>query len=55
MPGTGFAGSGILGRLYRGDTRFDFIGSRKRWYLASAIIIVICIRSEERRVGKECS
>jgi len=45
MPGTGFSGSGMLGRLYRGDTRFDFIGSRKRWYLASAIIIVICILS----------
>ncbi len=45
MPGTGFAGSGLLGRLYRGDTRFDFIGSRKRWYAASAIVIVVCILS----------
>ena len=45
MPGTGFAGSGLLGRLYRGDTRFDFIGSRKRWYAASAIVIMVCILS----------
>ena len=45
MPGTGFSGSGALGRLYRGDTNFDFIGSRKRWYAASAIIIVVCILS----------
>jgi preprotein translocase subunit SecF len=45
MPGTGFSGSGALGRLYRGDTKFDFIGSRKRWYAASAIILVVCILS----------
>jgi preprotein translocase subunit SecF len=45
MPGTGFSGSGLLGRLYRGETRFDFIGSRKRWYAASAVIIAICILS----------
>src|SRR5207342_162150 len=24
-------------------TRFDFIGSRKRWYLASGVILVICV------------
>jgi preprotein translocase subunit SecF len=29
-------------KLYRGETDIDFIGSRKRWYLASAILIVIC-------------
>jgi preprotein translocase subunit SecF len=45
MPGTGFTGSGLLGRLYRGDTRFNFIGSRKKWYTASAIIILICLLS----------
>ncbi len=35
----------LLSRLYRGETRIDFIGSRKRWYLASGIMIVICILS----------
>ncbi|HKE64364.1 MAG TPA: protein translocase subunit SecF [Micromonosporaceae bacterium] len=43
--GTGFTGSGLLGRLYRGETKFDFIGVRKRWYLASAIILLICVLS----------
>jgi preprotein translocase subunit SecF len=33
----------VLRRLYRGDTNVDFIGLRKRWYIASAIIVVICI------------
>jgi len=32
-------------RLYRGETRIDFIGSRKRWYLASLVMIVICVLS----------
>src|SRR5215475_6774569 len=45
MTGTGFTGSGLLGRLYRGETKFDFIGVRKRWYLASAIILLICVLS----------
>ena len=35
----------IFRRLYRGETRFEFIGTRRRWYLASAIIIAICIIS----------
>ena len=35
----------LFQRLYRGETQFDFIGSRRRWYLASLIIIVICIFS----------
>jgi preprotein translocase subunit SecF len=35
----------LVSRLYRGETRIDFIGSRKRWYLASGILIVICIVS----------
>jgi len=43
--GTGFTGSGLLGRLYRGENRFNFIASRKKWYLASAVIITICILS----------
>jgi preprotein translocase subunit SecF len=35
----------VLGRLYRGETNFDLVGHRKRWYLASAIIILICLVS----------
>jgi preprotein translocase subunit SecF len=37
--------AGIIGRLYRGETTFDFIGSRRRWYLASAVLLLICIGS----------
>ncbi|HEX6074981.1 MAG TPA: protein translocase subunit SecF [Micromonosporaceae bacterium] len=36
---------GVLGRLYRGETNIDFIGSRKRWYLASLVLILICVAS----------
>jgi preprotein translocase subunit SecF len=43
--GRGFTGSGVLGRLYRGETKLDFIASRKRWYIASAIIILVCLLS----------
>ncbi|HEY2669977.1 MAG TPA: protein translocase subunit SecF [Rugosimonospora sp.] len=32
-------------RLYRGETRIDFIGQRKKWYAVSAVIILICIAS----------
>ncbi|MDQ1731474.1 MAG: preprotein translocase subunit SecF [Pseudonocardiales bacterium] len=35
----------IFSKLYRGETRFDFIGTRRRWYAASALLIVICILS----------
>jgi preprotein translocase subunit SecF len=35
----------LVSKLYRGETNFDFIGTRKRWYLASAVLIVICILS----------
>jgi preprotein translocase subunit SecF len=34
-----------LGRLYRGETKIDFIGHRKRWYIASTIVILICLGS----------
>ena len=34
-----------LGRLYRGETNIDFIGHRKRWYIASAIMLLVCILS----------
>ncbi|GAA0953358.1 protein translocase subunit SecF [Virgisporangium aurantiacum] len=36
---------GALRRLYRGETNINFIGSRKWWYLASTIIILVCIAS----------
>jgi preprotein translocase subunit SecF len=32
----------VFRRLYRGETRINFIGSRRRWYLASLILIAIC-------------
>lgn len=35
----------VLSRLYRGETRINFIGSRRYWYLASGILIVICVLS----------
>ncbi|NJC72726.1 protein translocase subunit SecF [Planosporangium thailandense] len=34
-----------LRRLYRGETNIDFIGHRKRWYIASAIIVLVCLAS----------
>jgi preprotein translocase subunit SecF len=37
--------SGIIRRLYRGETTFDFIGSRRRWYLASGVLILVCVGS----------
>ncbi len=37
--------AGIIGRLYRGETTFDFIGSRRRWYLASAVLLLVCVVS----------
>jgi preprotein translocase subunit SecF len=36
---------GFLRRLYRGETRTDFIGPRKKWYTASGVIILICLVS----------
>ena len=32
-------------RLYRGELGFDFIGNAKRWYIASAVILLICLAS----------
>ncbi len=37
------ASTSLFRRLYRGESNVDFIGSRKKWYAASAIIILICI------------
>ncbi len=35
----------VFRRLYRGETNIDFIGRRKTWYLASAIVVLICLAS----------
>jgi preprotein translocase subunit SecF len=32
-------------RLYRGETRIGFIASRKRWYLGSLVLVLICLLS----------
>jgi preprotein translocase subunit SecF len=36
---------GFFRTLYRGETRISFIATRKWWYIASAIMIVICAAS----------
>jgi preprotein translocase subunit SecF len=35
--------SGLGGRLYSGETSFDFIGQRRRWYSISALFILASI------------
>src|SRR5579875_2059380 len=35
----------VFTRLYRGETRLEFIGTRRRWYAASGVLILICILS----------
>jgi preprotein translocase subunit SecF len=35
----------VVTRLYRGETRIDFIGHRRRWYLASGVLLLICLIS----------
>ena len=35
--------SGLGGRLYRGETSFDFIGKRRRWYAISGLLIIASI------------
>jgi preprotein translocase subunit SecF len=35
----------VVGRLYRGENRFDFIGHRRWFYYASALIILISLLS----------
>ncbi|HEV7192883.1 MAG TPA: protein translocase subunit SecF [Jatrophihabitantaceae bacterium] len=35
----------VIRRLYRGETRINFIGNRERWYFASLVLILICIGS----------
>ncbi len=31
---------GVLRRLYRGETKFDFVGRRRWWYLISGLVII---------------
>ena len=35
----------VFRRLYRGETQLDFIGTRRRWYLASGVLLLICVLS----------
>jgi preprotein translocase subunit SecF len=35
----------LAGRLYRGETNFDLIGTRRRWYLASGVLLLVCVLS----------
>lgn len=32
-------------RLYRGDVGYDFIGKRRRWYVISGVLVLICVAS----------
>ncbi len=38
-------GHGPIARLYRGETRFDFVGKRRIWFAISTVIIVLGIMS----------
>jgi preprotein translocase subunit SecF len=44
-------GHGPIARLYRGETRFDFVGKRRIWFGISTIIIVLGIVSIVLRGG----
>jgi preprotein translocase subunit SecF len=35
--------SGIGGRLYRGETSYDFIGKRRRWYALSTLFLMAAV------------
>jgi len=35
----------LAGRLYRGETNFPLIQHRRRWYLASGILLLVCLAS----------
>ena len=35
--------SGLGGRLYSGETSFNIVENRKRWYLLSALFVVVSI------------
>ena len=36
-------GTTLGARLYSGETSFDFIASRKRWYAVSTLLLVISL------------
>jgi preprotein translocase subunit SecF len=44
-------GHGPIARLYRGETRFDFVGKRKLWFTISTLIIALGILSIILRGG----
>jgi preprotein translocase subunit SecF len=44
-------GHGPIARLYRGETRFDFVGRRRIWFSISTLIIVLGILSIVLRGG----
>ena len=44
-------GHGPIARLYRGETRFDFVGKRRIWFALSTLIIVLGIISIVVRGG----
>ncbi len=37
--------NGLAHRLYTGEISYDFIGNAKRFYIVSAVILVICLAS----------
>ena len=36
---------GLAARLYRGQVSYDFIGHRRRWYIASGVVLLVSILS----------
>jgi preprotein translocase subunit SecF len=36
---------GLATRLYRGEVSYDFIGRRRRWYIASGVVLLVSILS----------
>jgi preprotein translocase subunit SecF len=44
-------GHGAIARLYRGETRFDFVGKRRIWFALSTLIIVLGVLSIVLRGG----
>ena len=44
-------GHGPIARLYRGETRFDFVGKRRIWFGISTLIILLGIVSIILRGG----
>ncbi len=47
--GRGEKGHNVFVRLYRGETSFDFIGNRRWWFGASAVIILLGVISLSTR------